>query len=121
MLTAPKAYSRESRRTRGGAQPLERSLGGSLGSTKVGVIGDDLLGWADNSHAGSRNRRERLRCVGKMLVRSSAIWEGEKIKAATIISANTFLLQFVFSPFQAHPPSFLGKRSRLEAFVGISD
>lgn len=121
MRTAPKAYSRESRRTRGGAQPLERSLGGALGSTKVGVIGDDLLGWADNSHAGSRNRRERLRCVGKMLVRSSAIWEGEKIKAATIISANTFLLQFVFSPFQAHPPSFLGKRSRLEAFVGISD
>jgi len=55
----------------------------------------------------------------EMLVGSSAIWEGEKIKAATIISANTFLPQFVFIPFQAHPPSCFRKLSSLEAFAGV--
>lgn len=110
------AYLRESRRTRGGARPLGWSVSSAFGSTEVWVIGDDLLGRADNSHARSRNRRKWLRWLSKMLVRSSAIWEGEKIKAATIISANTFLPQFVFIPFQA----CLRKLSSLEAFAGIS-
>lgn len=114
----PEAYLRESRRTRGGACPLGWSVAGALGSTKVWVIWDDLLGQTDNSHARSRNRRKRLRCMCKMLVRSSAICTGEKIKAATIISANIFLPQFVFIPLQASPPSCLGKLSSLEAFAG---
>lgn len=109
-------YLRESRRTRGGACPLGWSVSSALGSMKVWVIRDDLLCRADNSHARSRNGRKRLRCMCKMLVRSSAIWEGEKIKAATIISGNTFLPRFAFIPFQACPPSCLGK---LSSFGGI--
>lgn len=89
-------YLQESRRTRGGACPLRWSVTAALGSTKVWGIWDDLLGWADNSHARSRHRRKRLRCLCKLLVRSSAIWEGEKRKAATIILANTFLPQCLF-------------------------
>lgn len=71
---------------------------------KVWVVWDDLLGRADNSDARSRNRRKWLWYMCKMLVRSSAIWEGEKIKTATNVSAKAFLPQFVFIPFQARPP-----------------